>query len=210
MNILEPTSKLEYIRNFKYSWVKYYREIPENLKLSINEFQKLWDTHPLEQPKIKIFGKEMFSPRFQQVYGVNYKFSGVEHQAIAIPPLIQKYLDWANLSVANNEPKYNMALVNWYADGNHYISAHSDNEPQIVKGSEVLCFSFGQERDFEITSKPHTKIEKTKDTIKLENNSLVVMGGSLQETHNHSIVKMKKKDLANSGPRISITLRKFK
>ena len=212
-----PTKFLEFNRNYKYSWVKYYEEIPEvPLRLDAEAFQNLWDTHPVEQATIKLFGKEYLTPRWQQSYGVDYKFSGVTHKALPIPPVIQKYIDYMNWVESQGETgqphgPYNMALVNWYQDGSHYISPHSDNEPQIVKGSSVACFSFGQPRNFEITSKPHTKIESTKDTILLANNSLVIMGGSLQETHNHSIPKITRKaELAASGPRISITLRKFK
>jgi len=66
-------------------------------------------------------------PRWQQSYGLSYKFSGITNIALETPDLIQKYIDWANIH-DNTFDIFNMALVNWYQDGEHYIGHHSDDE----------------------------------------------------------------------------------
>ena len=179
----------------KKTWVKYYTHIP----IEIN-FEELWNIHPKNKAKVIIYGKEMKTPRWQQSYGRSYKFSGTVNESLKIPKIIEQYIDWANKN-DKSEGKFNMALVNWYENGEHYIGYHSDDEKQLIPNSPIYCFSFGVERDFILKNK------KTNDKkiITLENKSLIIMGGTCQKTHKHSLPirkKIKKK-------RISITLRKL-
>lgn len=182
------------------TWIKYYQKIPCEIQLYSKRFDELWDMHPANKGKVIIYGKEYETPRWQQSYGQSYQFSGTVNKAIEIPDIIQEYIDWSN-KYDNESGKFNMALVNWYKDGNHHIGYHSDDEKQLIPNSSIYCFSFGAERDFFLKN----KVTKKRTTIKLHNNSLVIMGGTCQKTHKHSIpkrTKLKKK-------RISITLRKF-
>jgi alkylated DNA repair dioxygenase AlkB len=122
-----------------------------------------------------------------------------------MPPLLEKYLTWCQ----KRTPTLNSCLVNWYQDGEHYIGPHSDDQSQILKESEIYCISFGATRDFILEEKrtkgsPGGRIEKKK--IVLENGTLVIMGGTTQQTHKHSIPKAKKV----TQRRISITFRSFK
>jgi len=191
-----------YIELTPTSWIK-YSHLPEELCLSPSDTDVLWKTQPDERAKVKIFSKEMQIPRKQQAYGKPYKFSGVLHESVHIPLMIQKYIDYANeLEEDASNGVFNMALLNWYESGTEYIGYHSDDEAQMVKGSNIYCFSFGATRDFLLKNKDTKEVMK----IALENNTLVIMGGDCQKTHKHSIPKrLKIKDY-----RISITLRKFK
>ena len=194
-------TKEEIINLTDLSWIKYLSKIPEEISLDYNNFDILWNIHPKKKGKIKIMGNEIETPRWQQSYGISYQFSGTTNVALPIPDIVQKYIDWAN-NYDNSKDKFNMALLNWYQDGEHYIGHHSDDEKQLILNSPIYCFSFGEERDFVLKNKETKETKK----IKLENNSLVIMGGECQKTHTHSIPKRKK---ANNK-RISITLRKFK
>jgi len=183
------------------SWVL-YKKIPNDLFLTESEFDNLWDLHPLEDQYVKIMGNDVKIPRWNQSYGLPYKFSGVVHVAKPIPEIIKPFIDFANKDV--DDGTFNSALVNWYENGDNYIGFHSDDEKQLIKDTPIYCFSFGSERDFVIKNKPNINENKLK--LLLENNSLVIMGGTCQKTHLHSIPKRKK---INSR-RISITLRQFK
>jgi len=196
------------------SWVDTF-QLPGPMQLSSRAFDRLWDSHPVEFGEIKIMGKTVKTPRWQQSYGIAYQFSGMLHKALPIPPEIQIYLDYANTLVEYlgmfKGAKFNMALVNWYENGNHFIGAHSDSEKQIVKNAsgEVLVFSlsFGQKR--ELTLKPKKDVEGKELKIPMPNNSVVVMGGLCQRTHKHAVLKVGGQKGKNLGRRINVTLRMF-
>lgn len=181
------------------TYIKYYQQIPiKNLHLTSEQYNALWNLHPEEYPKIKIFNKEINTPRWFQNYGHSYQFSNKNHRALPIPEILQPYLDYANIQ--ESDYNFNGILVNWYKDGGHYIGPHKDDERDLVKGSPIYCFSFGQERRFIISRLPDEKYEYT-----LPNNSLIIMGGECQKYYKHSIPKTKKKCTS----RISITIRAF-
>tara|TARA_R110002096_G_scaffold40913_7_gene111075 strand:- start:233 stop:1099 length:867 start_codon:yes stop_codon:yes gene_type:complete len=188
-----------------WSWYKYINDLEVNL--NNDEFNELWDCHPQNFDTLKIFGKNVPLPRYQQAYGKNYKFNNKIHKAEPFNDIIKKILDYVNKldeldNIFNkNHKKYNTCFINWYEDGNHYIGHHSDDEKELVENSNIYCFSFGAERDFIL------KHKQTKQNIKinLQNNSLIIMG-DCQKTHTHSLpIRKKVKD-----KRISITFRKFK
>ena len=52
-------------------------------KLNKEQYQSLWNSHPVERNEIFIFNKYHKVPRWQQAYGQNYHFSG--NTAIAQP-----------------------------------------------------------------------------------------------------------------------------
>jgi alkylated DNA repair dioxygenase AlkB len=188
------------------SYVITNNDIKDHLKLDKDGFQELWKLCPEVRPQIKIFGKMTEVPRYYQSYGKDYKFSGVVSSSLDVPPILQKYIDYAN----SQNPNYNFngILVNWYPDGNSYIGFHSDDETQLVKESPIYCFSFGQKRRFILQEK---KGEKKRKDFVVENNSYIVMGGQCQKYYKHSIPKITKKaELESCQPRISITLRCFK
>ena len=182
------------------SWFSYQKLEPE-FCMSKEQYDELWQERPQEECKMVAHGKVMVMARRIQSYGHNYNFSGQQTKSKPFIPIIQYYVDLAN-SLDDSDDKYNMALVNWYENGEEYIGYHSDDERQLVPGSPICCFSFGAERDFLIKSIHYGDLKK----YRLENNSLMIMGGNFQKEYKHSIPKRKK--VLDS--RISITLRKFK
>lgn len=194
------------ILNPNTSIIKYFNKIDPNLYCNKEEFELLWNLKPHNRPKIKIFNKLIETPRWFQSYGEDYIFSGIKHESTQINDFIQKYINYAN-SLEEKEDDFdgnyfNMVLINWYKDGEDYIGFHSDNEKQLIENSSIYCFSFGCNRDFIIKSIKSSN----KEIINLENNSLIIMKGTCQKTHKHSIPIRKK----IKERRISITLRKFK
>jgi alkylated DNA repair dioxygenase AlkB len=188
------------------STIKYINKIDKKMWCNKKDFETLWNLKPIERPKIFIYNKYIETPRWFQSYGKSYSFSGLKHESIDIHPIIEKYINYANIlekKTTDFDGQYfNMALVNWYKNGNDYIGEHSDDERQLIDNSSIYCFSLGDNRDFIIKS----KLNNEKIKINLENNSLIIMKGTCQKTHKHSLPKRKKQN----NRRISITLRKFK
>ena len=173
-------------------------------KLNKEQYQTLWNSHPVERNEIFIFNKYHKVPRWQQAYGQNYQFSGNTTIAQPITDMLQKYIDWANM----NEKKkgriggLNGVLVNWYEDGEHYIGWHSDDESQLDENAPIYTISLGVTRTFKIREK---KNKKNVTNYELENNDFLIMGGEFQKHYQHQLPKRKK----CKHSRISITIRKF-
>ena len=116
------------------------------------DFQALWDIHPEAQGQVMIpqgeaasrmYGRLITTPRWQQTYGRGsrrgkplrgYHFTGMTHPALPLPEILQPYLDWVN---GLGYGTFNEVLVNWYANGHHYIGSHSDDERQLVPDSPI-------------------------------------------------------------------------
>jgi nicotinamidase-related amidase/alkylated DNA repair dioxygenase AlkB/glutathione S-transferase len=117
----------------------------------------------------------------------------------------------------------NHVLIQFYRDGNDYISEHSDKTLDIVRGSYIANVSLGAERTMILRTK---KLEKdlsgtaSNDTrrkiqrAKLPHNSLCRMGLQTNMKWLHAIRRDKRADrdksaaeLAYSGRRISLTFR---
>jgi alkylated DNA repair dioxygenase AlkB len=179
------------------SWID-VMDVPNDIALTTDEFSMLWDMKPKERGTIKMFGKTVKVPRYEQTFDQDYTYAGVKHKSLPMIPLLQRLMDWSR----QRAPSLNGCLVNWYEDCNDYIGFHSDSESSIVPNSEIHSYSFGATRDFVFQSK-NTKCIDSK--ISLTDRTLVAMGGTCQKTHTHSIPKSK----IPKGKRINITFRSF-
>ncbi|KAL7892048.1 hypothetical protein HDV63DRAFT_390958 [Trichoderma sp. SZMC 28014] len=119
----------------------------------------------------------------------------------------------------------NHVLIQFYRDGNDYISEHSDKTLDIVKGSFIANVSLGAERTMILRTKrlekdlsgaaAAEKEEKRKiQRARLPHNSLCRMGLQTNMKWLHAIRRDKRADrdksaaeLAYSGRRISLTFR---
>ena len=177
------------------TWYEFFK-LPKNLQNI--DFIKLWNKHPVTFEKVKVYGKIFDTPRYQKCYGRDYKYSGVVHKSVPIPEDFNELIKYFSNKY---DCQYNMMLINWYEDGNHYIGFHSDDEKNLNYEAPIITISLGASRNFVIKSND----KKYKKKIELKNYDVLVMGGTFQKTHKHGIPKQKKvKD-----PRISITLRVF-
>ena len=189
------------------SWV-YTKKLPKDLILDPSDFEKLWNQHPKNKEKTKIFGKECTIPRYQKTYLNDYSFSGYNKKPEKeIPDLIKPLFAFAT----KNDPQpFNQVLINWYENGHDHIGLHSDDEKEIVPESDIFSCTYsekGVKRIFRIKDK------KTKETVKdieMTNGVFMIMGGKMQEEYLHQVPKISGKKGENTGKRINITFRKIK
>ena len=203
---LSATDHMEtiYINKEKTSWIKIVK-VPIQFGLTLAEFEQMWALKPDDKLKIKIMGKVITCPRFTKSYLKPYNFSGLVHAADMNFP--DRFKDLLKYSHETN-PELNQSLVNWYEyDGS--IGKHSDDIRQLKPDSDVFSYSFGPAiRNFILEPKKSDNNEPIFH-IKLEHNTLVVMGGKCQSTHIHHVPKMHSGD-KTSGRRLNITFRCFK
>jgi len=170
-----------------------------NFVLNDAIFLKIWDLHPKEYHIVKIHGKEIPTPRWQQAYGKNYNYTGSKNNALPIPDILKVFLEW---SQKNIDDRLNGLLLNWY-DGlkSHYIGAHRDSTKDLQEGSPIVTISLGEERVFRM--RPY-KNKGFKD-IEMRNGTVIVVPWNTNQHWTHEVPHFKK----YSGKRISITLRAY-
>lgn len=173
--------------------------LPPELQVAPSEFEQLWLLHPPERPEILIHGRRVRMPRWQQVFGADYHFTGSTHVALPIPSQFRRWLAWAQREI---EPCLNGVVVNWY-DGQfgHYIGRHRDSTSNMIPGAPIAMISLGQSRTFRL--RPHRGAGKVDS--RLGDGAVIVLPyeANLQWTHEVT------RSARDRGRRISITLRAF-
>ena len=126
-------------------------QVPETL-LSKLDFEAVLQLHPTEFHMIKMRGRLVRTPRWQQAYGVDYHYSGQVNRGAPIPALLLPFLNWSRKNI---DDRLNGLLLNWY-DGrlNHYIGRHRDSVENMVPGAPIVTMSFGEERVFRLRPWP--------------------------------------------------------
>jgi len=137
----------------------------------------------LIKPPIQLYGKIVYQQRnigFFSNESIGYYYSG---QLAKAKPLLQ-YTDKL-IKIINDRfgTNYNGILVNYYEDGNNYISDHSDDEKNLDIGG-VISISYGAVRKFRIRDKLTKKIIMD---IPTTSNSIIHMGGDFQKEFTHGI-----------------------
>lgn len=154
------------------------------------------------------------------------------HPADESPPL-QPWTSTVNKikNVAEDKVGHplNHALIQFYRDGNDYISEHSDKTLDIAKGSFIVNISLGAERTMILRTKrqpkkknddqPEPAVEGTRREVQrapLPHNSMCKMGLQTNKRWLHAIRQDKRLDrdkteqeLAYNGARISLTFRQI-
>ncbi|KAG7392581.1 hypothetical protein PHYBOEH_006321 [Phytophthora boehmeriae] len=179
-------------------------------------FEQAWDAHPQKYESIMMFGKMVKVPRFQMLCGDmgSYRFSGTTYEAHpTFPQALQhavQHMKRIVPSPATNDSRLSGGLVNWYANGDHYIGPHADDERDMIACSPIVALSLGATRRFVFTKKTSKSAQVDETAVdrlelQVEDGDLLIMGGTAQRTHKHAVPKMAR----CREPRISITLRCF-
>jgi alkylated DNA repair dioxygenase AlkB len=165
-------------------------------------YRELSNSVDWRQQTLKIYGKQVASPRLTAWYGDEdaiYQYSGIRN----VP------LDWNNplleircLLELFTGNKFNSTLLNLYRDGADSMGSHSDNEPELGKFPMIASISLGATRKFIL----HSKLGLDSVKVDLSHGSLLIMSGKSQQNWKHSVPKTRKL----VKPRINLTYRMIK
>lgn len=172
-----------------------WRELDKE-KLSAIKFKNIeW-----EHDRLLMYGREVYLPRYSAWYGDNnkpYTYSGLTLQ----PKKWNKGLSYIKEKVSRvAQVEFNSVLMNWYRDGEDYISWHSDAEKELGRNPVIASVNFGEARDF-LIRRNDDKAEKL--VIPLGHGTLLIMKGELQHYWEHSVPKRTKIEKG----RINLTFR---
>lgn len=174
--------------------------LPTELLLPDLEFEQLWNEHPQESAKIKMVGKLIPMPRFQQAYEFDYLFSQPPSLAIPAPLLLRRYLNWIREYL---DDRLNGLLVNWYDGPSHYIGPHSDETEQLIPGSPIVTLSFGEPRVFRLS---HGRGDDRRVyDLPTAQGLIILIPWETNLVWKHSVPK----SIKYQGRRISVTARAF-
>ncbi len=165
----------------------YYPHVMSHDK-ALKLYQVLVEQLDWQQPSIKVFGRSHKIPRLQCYLadkGVNYMYSGLNHNGVGLPQVIDNIR--RRLALFCNSP-FNAVLANWYRDGQDAMGLHSDDEPSLGELPIIASISLGGERVFKIKQKRTGQLWK----INLEAGSLLVMHGASQLDFQHGVSRCQK------------------
>lgn len=200
---LDKQYKLTYITNDNNSWIL---EVKNFINVTEDELENFWKECPDRKKSINIFGRIVQLPRFIENYGIDYYFSGKMFTGKQLPKVYENIINELKQLIIdeNNNSMLNNCLINYYRDGDDYIGPHSDAENSLYENSPIITFTIGCKRRFKLSLKD--RVEGTNLDLNPENGTLIIMGGTTQKTHLHSLPKTKR----CKTKRISITMRCIK
>ncbi|RRN79939.1 alpha-ketoglutarate-dependent dioxygenase AlkB [Pseudoxanthomonas sp. SGD-10] len=162
--------------------------------------QRLLDGLPWEVHRIRIFGREVDSPRLSCWIGdpqAVYRYSGsrfVPHPWPAELAALRRRLQ------DELGARFNSVLANLYRDGRDAMGWHSDDELELGPQPLIASLSLGAPRRFVLRRRddPARKL-----ALQLEPGSLLLMGGSTQRHWKHALPRTARQ----VGARINLTFR---
>jgi alkylated DNA repair dioxygenase AlkB len=179
----------------------YAGRLPDDLVWSTEQFEAAWHLHPVERHWVKMVGKLVQTPRWQQAYGANYKYTGSCNNAMPIPQMLVPLLRWSQEKI---DERLNGLLVNSYDGPNDYIGPHHDSPKGLVGGSPIVTASFGETRTFRLTKwKRRQRIAQ--HDFEATSGSVFVTPWNTNKGWKHEVLKRAK----YHGRRISVTIRAF-
>jgi alkylated DNA repair dioxygenase AlkB len=164
-------------------------------------FEEAWGLHPADKHVIHMPGGPVETPRWQQAYGADYRYTGRVNRALPVPSLLVPVREWVRETV---DPRMNALLLNWYEGPGHYIGPHHDDERDMVAGTPIVTVSFGETRVFRLTRGAGT--DKVTRDFPAENGAVFALPFETNRVWKHAVPKAAR----YTGRRISVTLRAFK
>ncbi|HSD86959.1 MAG TPA: alpha-ketoglutarate-dependent dioxygenase AlkB [Kofleriaceae bacterium] len=176
--------------------------LPAELVPDAAGFARWWDLHPETFHEIKMHGKLVKTPRWQQAYGADYRYTGNTNRALPIPDELAPLHAWI---LAQVDPRLNGLLLNWYdAERGQYIGKHRDSTIGMIEGAPILTLSFGAARTFRIRRWKGGTTDAAID-FPTGNGTILVMPYATNLAWTHEVPHSAKV----TGRRISITARAF-
>ena len=203
----------------------YISYLPESLiNYSNLQFNEMWNLHPKDKHRIIMYEKEVEVNRYSKSYlntytdlshtkHSSYMYSGFDTSLNneQLPPIFDSIFEY----IKTKDSNYNQVIVNWYEDGEDYISQHSDCCRGMIEDYKICIVSFysplhpnkkeEEARTLKLLPKSFTISLKSEYNIPLTNGMILEMCGNTQEEFTHGINKER-----NKSKRISISFRQMK
>ncbi len=174
-------------------------ELPAALRPDAAELEQLWRLHPDTFHEIKMHGRLVKTPRWQQAYGADYRYTGNVNRALPVPALLAPLHAWARDTI---DARLNGLLLNWYdAERAQYIGKHRDSTINMVAGAPIVTISFGAARIFRLRP---WKRDGVRD-FAARDGTVFVMPFATNLAWTHEVPHTAQ----SVGRRISVTLRAF-
>ncbi len=164
----------------------------------------LIDNVAWQQPCVRLYGRDVHSPRLAAWYGdpgAVYSYSGSANMPLAWTPELSALRRRVEARVGC---AFNSVLVNLYRDGRDSVGWHSDDEPELGAEPVIASLSLGARRRFLL--KPKRPKGAPSRSLWLDRGSLLVMRGPTQRCWRHCLPKTARP----VGPRVNLTFRQVR
>ena len=165
-------------------------------------FTRLYDEISWERHRLRLFGREVDSPRLSCWIGdadTVYTYSGTRFTPHPWTPACAELRE--KISVLCGE-RYNSVLCNLYRDGRDSMGWHSDDEAELGTQPCIASLSLGATRRFRLR---HRRDPAQRLELDLASGSLVLMSGATQRNYRHDLPKSARV----IEPRINLTFRRI-
>lgn len=157
---------------------------------------------PWEVHRIRIFGREVDSPRRSCWIGdpdAAYTYSGTRFAPHPWTPTLAALRERVGRACG---ARFDSVLANLYRDGRDHMGWHSDDEPELGPAPVIASLSLGGVRRFRL--KPR-RGEGEALALDLADGSLLVMAGDTQRNWRHALPRTARV----VAPRINLTFRRI-
>lgn len=161
--------------------------------------QRLAREIPWTQHRVRMFGRELPSPRLSAWIGdadAVYTYSRVRHQPAPWTPALAQLRERLQSEL---KAPFNSVLANRYRDGRDSMGWHADDEPELGREPLIASISLGAVRRMRFRARDRS----AGGAVDLADGSLLLMGGRTQALYQHAIGKTR----AATGERINLTFR---
>ena len=165
-------------------------------------FRDLRATIPWKVHRIRLFGREIDSPRLSCWIGdadASYSYSGTRFAPQPWPRALQAVRERISATAGEG---FNSVLANLYRDGNDAMGWHSDDERELGTQPMIASLSLGGSRRFVFK---HRREPAAKLALTLPNGSLLLMSGDTQRKYLHALPRTRRPVAA----RINLTFRRI-
>jgi alkylated DNA repair dioxygenase AlkB len=166
-------------------------------------FESLRENVAWERHRIRLFGREIDSPRLSCWIGdadAGYTYSRTRYEPRPWPDALRPVRERLREELSVD---FNGVLANLYRDGADSMGWHSDDEPEIDPRVPIASLSLGATRRFALRRRDDTK---RKFSIELARGNLLTMGSDMQRYWQHALPRTARE----SGARINLTFRRIR
>ncbi|MFC4764060.1 alpha-ketoglutarate-dependent dioxygenase AlkB family protein [Dyella koreensis] len=180
-------------------WIPQWLELDEADALLADLRESIpWETH-----RIRIFGREVDSPRLSCWIGdadASYVYSRTRFEPHPWNATLMTLRQRVEAACA---VRFNSVLANLYRDGQDAMGWHSDAEPELGEQPVIASLSLGAERRFRLRQRTSAGGRREAYGITLPHGSLLCMAGDTQRRYQHDLPRTR----AVTGARLNLTFR---